>query len=320
MTTGLLSWGQEGRYSAYADRQVITALSGGRRGVVYPVALAPAGGVAISVDAGWLAVGDCGDGTTAVLASSLAMQVTGAPGGAAVRTDELWAIITDPDTAIWQLVIVPQGTGGPGLRLANITVPANSTDSSTWTLTPRQQDFSTGGAIPGPQGPAGVQGAQGDPGAAGAQGPQGPQGAAGAQGPAGATGPPGPPTTDTWHDLRPLSNSFLHPGSGWLPAQWRMTADGFTEVIGSVRTPPSTGNYNSVTWGNIPNAAARPAVGSGGGDWLITGAADGAASPKCNCNSSNGNLVFSYLPSSLAQTNLTIWGRFPNTTFGGVTS
>jgi hypothetical protein len=182
----LLSWGQEGRYSAYADRQVITALSGGRTGVVYPVALAPAGGVNVTVDAGWVAVGSCGDGTTAVLASSLAMTVPGSPGGAAVRTDELWAIISDPDSATWQFVIQPQGLGGNGVRLANITVPANSTDSSTWTLTPRAQDFSTGGAIPGPVGPPGVAG---PPGADGAVGPQGPQGVAG---PTGATGPTGP--------------------------------------------------------------------------------------------------------------------------------
>jgi hypothetical protein len=145
--------------------------------------------VAITVDAGWVGVGSCGDGTTAVLASSLAMTVAGSPGGAAQRTDELWAIITDPDSAVWQFVIQPQGLGGTGLMLATITVPANSTDSSTWTLTPRAQDFSTGGAIPGPPGPSGVQGATGNTGPPGATGAQGPAGPTGAQGPAGPTGP-----------------------------------------------------------------------------------------------------------------------------------
>jgi hypothetical protein len=63
------------------------------------------------------------------------------------------------------------------------------------TLTPRAQDFSTGGAIPGPQGPAGQQGPKGDTGsqgATGATGPTGPQGATGATGATGPQGPPGP--------------------------------------------------------------------------------------------------------------------------------
>jgi hypothetical protein len=122
---------------------------------------------------------------------------------------------------------------------------------------------------------------------------------------------------DTWHDLRPHTNSFLYGGSPQLPAQYRMSGDGFTEVVGAIKTPPTTGNYNSVIWGNIGVVAARPL--GGGADYLLTGAADGAASPKVHV-ATNGDLSCNYLPASLAQTVLTVYGRFPNTTFGGLTS
>jgi hypothetical protein len=318
-TTGLLTWGQVGEYSAWNDRSVITALAGGRTGVIKPVAMTAAPGLAIAVDSGWLAVADCGDGTVAVIASQLAVQVQGAAGGSTPRTDDLIVIATTPDDdALWQLVVVPHLAGG-GLLLATIDVPANATSSAAFTFHPVAQNFSTGGAIPGPQGPVGPKG---DPGADGAAGPQGPQGATGAQGPQGATGaagpqgPVGPATIDTWHDFRPLSNSFLNGGvaGSILPPQWRQAPDGFTEIVGAVKTPPTTGNYNSVNWGQISVAAARPNVGA---DFLVTGVADGSASPKCHVNA-DGTCQFNFLPSSLAQTTITVFGRFPNTTFGGL--
>lgn len=51
MTTpsGLLRWGQSGRYSAWDDRQVITALAGRRRGIVTPVRLSPVLGLGIYI-------------------------------------------------------------------------------------------------------------------------------------------------------------------------------------------------------------------------------------------------------------------------------
>ena len=316
--TGLLRWGQDGRYAGWDDRMVITALSGGRTGIVVPVQLAAAAGLGVTVAGGWVGVADCGDGTTGVVTSAVAVLVTAAAGGASPRTDEIRCQIADPEAAVWQISVLPPGQSG--LLLGTIDVPANATSSAQMTFHPRAQDFSTGGAIPGPQG---VPGPQGDPGAtgpAGAAGAQGPQGTAGAAGAAGPAGPAGPPTTDSWHDFRPLTNSFANPGSGGvLPPQWRMTADGFTEVIGGVKSPPTAGNYNNTTWGNISVAAARPFAGMVG-DWLVTGAADGVASPKCQAQA-NGNMAFFYLPSSLAgNTILTVWGRFPNTTFGGITS
>jgi len=114
---------------------------------------------------------------------------------------------------------------------------------------------------------------------------------------------------DTWHDLRPLTNSFLYPGTPLTPPQYRLGSDGMCEMIGYVRTPPTTGNYNSVMWASSLPAAYRPPGGSAA-SWTIRDVADGAASPKCNLDAS-GNLVFNYLPSSLAQTTLNVAGRWP---------
>ena len=181
--TGLLRWGQVGKYTAWDDRQVITALAGARTGIVRPVGLAPAQGLGVTIDAGWLAVAPAGDGTVCVLTTPNALLIQAAPGGSAARTDEIRAVVTNPETALWQIIVLPQGTGSGGIVLGWIDVPANAVSSAAMTLRPRAQDFSTGGAIPGPQGPVGPQG---DPGSIGPAGP------AGAQGPAGATGPQGP--------------------------------------------------------------------------------------------------------------------------------
>jgi Collagen triple helix repeat (20 copies) len=317
-TTGLLRWGQAGRYGGWDDRAVITALAGGRIGVVRPVALAAASGVSFSVDQGWLAVADCGDGTVAVVTSPVALLVQGAPGGASARTDDLVvSALTPDDDALWTLSVVPHQSGG-GLLLATIDVPANATSSAAFTFHPVAQNFSTGGAIPGPVGPPGPQG---DPGPQGAQGPQGatgaqgPQGIQGPQGATGAQGPPGPATIDTWHDLRPLQNSFLNPGGSNLPAQWRLAPDGFVDVAGRIRTPPTTGNYNSVVFATIGTPAACPPTGLTA-QYPAMDVADGAATPKVNIND-QGQMVLNYLPSSLVQTTLGIYGRFPSRSVTG---
>ena len=206
--TGLMRWGQQGRYTAWDDRQALTALAGGRTGIVRPVALSASGShLDIAVDLGWLAVADAGDATVCVVTSPVAVLITGAPGGASARTDDLILNVDDPDTASWSMTVLPHGSGG-GLLLATIDVPANATSSGQFTFHPRAQDFSTGGAIPGPVGPAGVQGAAGD------TGPTGPQGPAGATGPAGPTGPTGPAAD--WQ---------LGP---WLTLVNRTTPTGFT--------------------------------------------------------------------------------------------
>src|SRR5215475_7348349 len=147
-TVGLLTWAQPGRYTGLDDRGVITALAGGRSGVVAPVALTPGPGLTIVADRGWMAVVPCGDGTVAVAVGQIAVQVQAAAGGASARTDDLQVTAPNPDTAgVWQLAVVPHNTPG-GVLLATIDVPANATSSAGFVFHPVAQNFSTGGAIP----------------------------------------------------------------------------------------------------------------------------------------------------------------------------
>jgi hypothetical protein len=160
---GLLRWGQQGRYTAFDDRVVITALAGSRTGVIRPAWMQPAGGLTITVAGGWCAVADCGDGTVAVLAGPVAVQVEAAPGGDQARTDVLVAEVSDPETARWQLSVLPPGAR-PGVVLGWVHVPPGAVSAADMTLETREQDFSTGGAVPGPPGPVGPTGPPGPPG------------------------------------------------------------------------------------------------------------------------------------------------------------
>jgi hypothetical protein len=204
MTTpgGLIRWGQEGRYTAWDDRSVITALAGRQTGIVTPVQLAPAAGLNISIAPGWLALADCGDATVAVITSPVALQLTVAAGGASAREDEIWAEITDPEGAQYRVTVGPGGPR-PGVMLGIVRVPAGATSAADMELVPRAQDVGNGDGPPGPQGPAGppgpagADGPQGPPGQQGPEGPQGPPGGGGGgdgeQGPEGPEGPQGPP-------------------------------------------------------------------------------------------------------------------------------
>jgi hypothetical protein len=214
-TTGLLTWAQPGEYSAWNDRSVITALAGGRTGVVMPVALSAGPGLAIGVDSGWMAVVDCGDGTRAVVTSQYAVQVQGAAGGASARVDDLTvSALTPDDDGLWMLSVVPHGST-TDLVLATIDVPANATGSAQFTFHPVGQTFSTGGAIPGPQGPVGPQGDPGADGADGATGPQGPQGVQGPQGIQGIQGPVGP----QWSGPTSFTPAIINGGSATFSTQ-----------------------------------------------------------------------------------------------------
>jgi hypothetical protein len=197
-TPSLLRWGQSGRYGAWDDRQVITALAARQTGIVTPAVLNPAAGLHVTVEAGWLALGDCGDQTVAVLTSPVSMDVAVPAGGADDRTDELWAVITDPETATYRLAVYPPGGDQLGVQLGTIEVPAGAQAAADMILVPRAQDFPPG--PPGPPGPAGPQGPAGEPGPPGPDGepggPPGPDGPIGPIGPQGNPGPEGPPGPD----------------------------------------------------------------------------------------------------------------------------
>lgn len=115
---------------------------------------------------------------------------------------------------------------------------------------------------------------------------------------------------ETWHDMRPLSNLFIGTISGFLPPQWRKTADGTIQFAGFVRTPPTTGNYNNVPFTNIPAPWRPPNTGGAGRpQWCVTDVADGAATPKIVVKET-GDVVLANMPASLAQTTIGIFGSY----------
>lgn len=115
-----------------------------------------------------------------------------------------------------------------------------------------------------------------------------------------------PAVQETWHDLRPLLNSFIGTVAGQPPPQYRKCADGDVQIFGLVRTPPTTGNYSGMQWGTLlpayrPNKTIRA---------FAANVADGAATPVLTIQAT-GALLFSYLPASLAQTDIFVNCRFP---------
>lgn len=114
---------------------------------------------------------------------------------------------------------------------------------------------------------------------------------------------------DTWHDMRPLSNSFNGTISGSTPPQYRFSSDlKWVEIAGYVQTPPTAGNYNSIAFATLPpNYRLSSASGS---KWTVNGVPDGAASPVCQANAS-GALTFQFMPGSLSQTIIGVAGRYP---------
>jgi hypothetical protein len=283
MTTpgGLLRWGQQGRYTAWDDRSVITALAGRQTGIVTPVQLSPVGGLLVVIAPGWLALADCGDATVAVLTSPVTLQVNVAAGGAQAREDEIWAEITDPEAAQYRLTVGPAGPR-PGVMLATVRVPPGAASSEDMELIPRAQDVGTGTGPPGPQGPAGPQGPPGQEGAGGPIGPQGPAGGQGPPGGPGADGPPGPQGEAGAATL--IVGSF---GQQRTPAD--LPPDGFIEANWDGLGRPANDTQVQVGWSLVydVDGALWTFTGPGiGGPWLSPAVvrgppgADGAQGPQ----------------------------------------
>jgi len=127
--TGLLMWGQAGVYNAVDDRYLIAALSGSDKGVVRPARLIAGGiGLTVNIQAGWLAVASCEDGTQCVVGSRQMQYVQVAAGPATgTRTDYLWCDV-NPDAGTWTLRVISQAQtiGRNGVSLARIDVPAGA--------------------------------------------------------------------------------------------------------------------------------------------------------------------------------------------------
>lgn len=117
---------------------------------------------------------------------------------------------------------------------------------------------------------------------------------------------------DIWHDLRPLSGSFVSPTSGRYPPQYRMTLDGTVRLAGYVGLTGS--NYNGVTIFPSPIPAAyRPnmpvnlpvTINATGTSTTIPPESALVISPA-------GNLSFTGLPTGLAAgTFVGIYGTYP---------
>jgi hypothetical protein len=136
MPEGLLQWGQAGDYDAVDDRMVITALAGGRLGLVRPPTMAPATGMNMNLGP-WTALVAAGDGTTAVIGDRDPKVVPLVAGGAAARSETLWADV-DADAADWHMHVLtaPELVGRSGLALGTIDTPVNANAASALTLRP----------------------------------------------------------------------------------------------------------------------------------------------------------------------------------------
>lgn len=128
------------------------------------------------------------------------------------------------------------------------------------------------------------------------------------------TGDPvlGAPNAEVWHDMRPLSNSFVGSIASRYPPQYRRTIDGFVEIFGFVQFPPSGGpNFNNITFANLP--AAYRSGSNTGAKWpiILETNVTPIGTPNCQIDSA-GNIQFHNLPTSgLLSTIACISGRFP---------
>jgi hypothetical protein len=122
--------------------------------------------------------------------------------------------------------------------------------------------------------------------------------------------------------MRPLTGSFIGTIAGFLPPQYKFSDDlSHVEVAGFVETPGATGNYNSTVFFTFP-PAYRPnnANSTNSYKWMTTGVPDGLATPVVGVLP-NGTMFMNFLPSSLAQTVIGIFGRFPiDTQYGMIQS
>jgi hypothetical protein len=107
--------------------------------------------------------------------------------------------------------------------------------------------------------------------------------------------------------MRPLTAAnWAGTIGGMTPPQYRFSDDlAWVEIGGAVATDASTGNMNNVVFFTIP-ANYRPQLSQ---RILINSVADGSASPTLLV-SPTGTFSFTYLPASIARTQIGIQGRY----------
>jgi hypothetical protein len=117
-------------------------------------------------------------------------------------------------------------------------------------------------------------------------------------------------TNDPWHDMRPLSGSFVGTISGANPPQYRFSNDlVYVEVAGVIQSPTPAGNYNNVTWFTFPPRYS-PVSPNLGQQWPATLDVAITTLPKLVVKN-NGTIVMANMPTSLAGgSNIGIYGRY----------
>lgn len=119
-----------------------------------------------------------------------------------------------------------------------------------------------------------------------------------------------PAIAETWHDMRPLSNSFVGTIAGRYPPQYRKVADGTIQIAGFIQCP-NAANPNSITFANLP-AAYRPTANSGE-KWVVgmETSVVPVAIPFCQIDTS-GNLQLHNFPATSMNNNIIpIGGMYP---------
>jgi hypothetical protein len=128
-----------------------------------------------------------------------------------------------------------------------------------------------------------------------------------------ATDPSNSNAVETWHDMRPLSNSFVGTIASRYPPQYRRSPDGaFVDILGFVQFPGSGGpNFNTVTFSTLP-ASYRPSANTGQ-KWptVLETNVTPVGTPVVQIDTS-GNLQFHNCPASGMASNVAnISGRYP---------
>lgn len=120
-----------------------------------------------------------------------------------------------------------------------------------------------------------------------------------------------PAIAETWHDMRPLLNSFIGTIAGQYPPQYRKLADGNVQIAGYVQLPAAGANLNGITFANLP-AAYRPGSNNGH-KWTVEFATNVApiGTPNVQVDTA-GNLTFRNMPVAGMNNNITnIGGIYP---------
>lgn len=116
---------------------------------------------------------------------------------------------------------------------------------------------------------------------------------------------------ESWHDLRPLSNSFVGTITSRYPPQIRLSPDGFVDVVGFVQFPGTGTNFNSITWATVPTQF-RPANNTGHKWPIVLETNVAPLGTSCVQIDTSGNFQFHNMPTSgLAGTIASIYGRYP---------